>query len=100
MSSNEQPSAERRKSLRIDMEKEIIDLEWHDDNGNVWHRKTACLDVSNGGLKIDSDHPINSNTLVKITFQAKHPESQTKTGKVLRCIEDGNGWFHIAIQFE
>lgn len=100
MSSNEQPSAERRKSLRIDMEKEIIDLEWSDEQDNVWHRKIACLDVSKGGLKIDADHPIAANTVVKITFQAKHPKAQPKIGKVLRCMKNESGWYHIAIQFE
>ena len=89
---------ERRQAFRIDMEKELIDIVWTDDNNNEQRKKIACLDFSRGGLKVDCDCAIDTDTQVKIIFKAANPSSQTLFGKVLRSIKQDNGWFEIALQ--
>ena len=89
---------ERRRSFRIDMEKELIDIVWRDDSGNEQRKKIACLDFSRGGLKVDCDCDIAANTEVTIVFKAANPNSQKLFGKIIRCIKQDNGWFEVAIQ--
>jgi len=91
---------ERRQSFRIDMEKELVDISWQDEKGNVQQRKIVCLDFSRGGLKVDCDQLIPIDAQVEVIFKAAHPQSQKLTGKVLRCVQDDSGWFHIALQLD
>ncbi len=92
---------ERRQSFRIDMEKELVDISWKDENGNVQQRKIVCLDFSRGGLKVDCDQLIPTGAEVEVIFKVAHPQSQKLTGKVLRCVQDDSGgWFHIALQLD
>jgi len=91
---------ERRQSFRIDMEKELVDISWTDEQGNIRQRKIVCLDFSRGGLKVDCDQPLPVGVSVEILFKAAHPDSRKLLGKVLRCVKDDSGWYHIALQIE
>lgn len=88
---------ERRRAFRLDMEKELIDIQWVDSNGKEQQKKIACLDFSRGGLKLDCDHDIPLNTMVTVVFKQAAPRSQTLTGRVLRCNKQPTGWFEIAL---
>ncbi len=88
---------ERRKHFRIDMEKELVDIQWTDDKGNLIKKKIACLDFSRGGLKLDCDQSIPVKTEVVIIFQSADPRNQRLNGKVLRCLKQDNGWFEIGL---
>ncbi|MBA6389952.1 PilZ domain-containing protein [Colwellia sp. BRX10-3] len=89
---------ERRRSFRLDMEKELIDIVWTDDNGQEKCKKIVCLDFSRGGLKVECDCEIPANTQVTIIFKAANQNSQKLFGKVIRCIKQDNGWFKVAMQ--
>jgi hypothetical protein len=89
---------ERRQSFRLDMEKELVDIVWCDEQGAERSKKIACLDFSRGGLKVDCDCDIAANTQVTVVFKAAHDSSQKLYGRVLRCIKQENGWFEIALQ--
>jgi len=89
---------ERRRSFRLDMEKELIDIVWIGVSGDEQSKKIVCLDFSRGGLKVDCDCEIVANTQVTIIFKAANPNSQKLFGKVIRCIKQDNGWFEVAIQ--
>ena len=89
---------ERRRHFRIDMEKELVDIAWTDNEGNTQQRKITCLDFSKGGLKVDCDQEIPIGTETEVIFKAAHPASQKLLGKVIRCVKDDSGWFHIALQ--
>ena len=60
MSESSNFDTERRRSFRLDMEKELIDVKWTDDSGRAHHKKVACRDFSKGGLRIDCDVEIPS----------------------------------------
>lgn len=94
----ESDESERRQAFRIDMEKELVDIVWTDSHGIECRKKIACLDFSRGGLKVDCDCEIATNTQVTIIFKAANPNSQKLFGQVIRCIKQDNGWFEVAMQ--
>ncbi|QBG36413.1 PilZ domain-containing protein [Litorilituus sediminis] len=100
MNENGGDELERRKSFRLDMEKELIDITWTDESGREQRKKIACLDFARGGLRLDCDVAIALNTEVTVVFKSASTNSQKLYGKVLRCIKQDSGWFEIAIKLE
>jgi hypothetical protein len=95
---NSQDAEERRQSFRLDMEKELVDLTWANNSGQEVNKKIVCVDFSKGGLKLDCDQSIPINTEVTVRFKAAATNSQILKGKVIRCIEQDNGWFELALR--
>ena len=90
--------SERRKFFRLDMEKELVDIIWINDQQQQLQRKITCLDFSRGGLKLDCDQSIPLHTEVTVVFKAANPNSQNLYGKIIRCIEQPNGYFELALR--
>ncbi|MEY8213942.1 MAG: PilZ domain-containing protein [Colwellia sp.] len=97
MSESSFDELERRQSLRLDMEKELVDIVWTDENGQERVKKIACLDFSRGGLRLDCDQVIAVHTAVVIVFKSANANSRKLHGTVLRCIKQHSGWYEIAI---
>ncbi len=97
MTESSSDGAERRQSFRLDMEKELVDIVWLDEQGQERTKKIACLDFSRGGLKLDCDQALALQTPVTIVFKSAHTHNQKLYGKVLRCIKQKNGWYDIAL---
>jgi hypothetical protein len=91
---------ERRQSFRLDMEKELVDILWVNDQQQQVQRKITCLDFSRSGLKLDCDTLIPLHTEVTVIFKATHPNSKSLYAKVIRCIEQETGYFEIALRLE
>lgn len=100
MTDSSNDAIERRNSFRLDMEKELVDMTWSDVNGQERVKKIACLDFSRGGLKLDCDEKIEVATAVTVIFKSANANSQKLAGKVLRCTEQDNGWFNIALTLD
>ncbi len=98
MADENQENIERRESFRLDMEKELVDIVWHNDTGQECRKKIVCVDFSKGGLKLDCDQAIAINTQVTVLFKAAAPQSQKLVGKIIRCIQQDNGWFELALR--
>ncbi len=98
MVDDNQESAERRQSFRLDMEKELVDILWSGDKGQQVKKKIVCVDFSKGGLRLDCDQEIPVNTEVTVVFQAAAPQSQQLAGRVIRCLQQDNGWYEIALR--
>ena len=96
-SSNE---LERRSSFRLDMEKELVDIMWKDENGQDKSKKIVCVDFARGGLKLDCDIALPEQTEVSVLFKAASVNNQKLHGKVLRCIKQDTGWFEIALALD
>jgi hypothetical protein len=88
---------ERRKSFRLDMEKELVDIVWIDEKGQEINKQIACLDFSRGGLKLDCDQHLPVNTAVTVIFKSANASNQKLYGKVLRSIKKESGWFEIGL---
>ena len=97
MSDSSNEEMERRKWFRLDMEKELVDIVWKDENGKEHNKKITCLDFSRGGLKLDCDQDLPINASVTVVFKSAHANSQKLYGKVLRSIKQDNGWFEVAL---
>jgi hypothetical protein len=97
MTDSHSEEMERRKSFRLDMEKELVDIVWTDEKGQEHHKKIACLDFARGGLKLDCDESLPVNTAVTVVFKSANAHNQKLYGKVLRCIKQDNGWFEIGL---
>ena len=91
---------ERRQSFRLDMEKELVDIFWQNEQGQQVNQKIVCLDFSKGGLKLDCGQAIPLQTPVTVVFKAADPKSQKMTGRVIRCIQQDSGWFDVALQLD
>ena len=91
-------SIDRRQNFRIDMEQELVDLSWHDHEGQAHQVKCLCEDFSKGGLRIEHKFAIAIDTIVEFKFQADHPESRSLSAKVIRCNQLANGKFNIGFQ--
>ncbi len=97
MTDNSFDELERRKSFRLDMEKELVDIIWMDEQGQERTKKIACLDFSKGGLKLDCDITLPIQTQVTINFKSANANNQKLYGKVLRSIKQDNGWYEIVL---
>lgn len=89
--------SERRSSFRLDMEKELVDIMWKDENGHEKSKKIACLDFARGGLRLDCDVALPEQTAVTVFFKSASANNQKLYGRVLRCIKQDTGWFEIAL---
>nr|MBL0711572.1 PilZ domain-containing protein [Colwellia sp.] len=87
----------RRKSFRLDMEKELIDITWTDDQEQEKTKKIVCVDFARGGLKLDCDIALPIQTKVIIAFNSANSNNQKLFGKVSRCVKQENGWFEIVL---
>lgn len=88
---------ERRSSFRLDMEKELVDIVWTDESGQERTKKIACLDFARGGVRLDCDIELPVQTAITIVFKSASANNQKLYGKVLRCIQQDNGWFEMAL---
>ncbi|GAA0817861.1 hypothetical protein GCM10009111_19770 [Colwellia asteriadis] len=100
MTDSSNDEVERRGSFRLDMEKELVDITWLDENNVERVKKIACLDFSRGGLKLDCDEALPIATPVTIIFKSANANSQKLSGRVLRCTKQNSGWFNIALILE
>jgi len=92
--------SERRRSFRLDMEKELVDIMWKGENGQEKSKKIICLDFARGGLKLDCDIALLVETSVTVIFKSASANNKKLYGKVIRCIKQDTGWFEIALELD
>lgn len=97
MKDNNDGDLERRSSFRLDMEKELVDIIWTDENGQEKTKKIICIDFARGGLKLDCDIALPIQTSVTVVFKSANVNHQQLFCKVLRCVKQDSGWFEIAL---
>jgi c-di-GMP-binding flagellar brake protein YcgR len=97
MSDTHDEKVERRNSFRLDMEKELVDIVWTDENGQECINKVACLDFSRGGLKLYCQQSLPLNSAVTVMFTEAINANHKLSGKVLRCIEREDDCYEVAL---
>ena len=97
MADSSYDETERRQSFRLDMEKELVDISWTDEQGQEKAKKIACVDFARGGLKLDCDIALPTQTRVTVNFKSANANNQKLYGKVLRCVKQDNGWYDIVL---
>lgn len=91
--------SERRSSVRLDMEKQVVSITWNDNENQSHTQKVTCLDVSRGGLKLEMAHAIEVNSIVEVQFTADDISNKSFAAKVIRCVQLEHGWYNIGLQF-
>lgn len=91
--------SERRSSLRLDMEQQLVTIRWQNTDSETIERDVVCKDVSNGGLKLELGIPIDVNSQVTIFFTPANISTQTFNAKVIRCAQCEHGWYELGLQF-
>nr|WP_224745845.1 PilZ domain-containing protein [Neiella litorisoli] len=89
---------DRRQSLRLDMEKHLIELSWTEQTSEIT-RTVMCFDVSGGGLQVEMDRPLSLDTAVKVKFSPSEPISKQFEAKVIRVTKTESGWFNLGLIF-
>lgn len=96
---NGQGYSERRQSARLDMEQQLVQINWINGNGATISRDVKCVDVSNGGLQVEVDCPIEVDKLVVVLFHPHEANCKSYESVVLRCVQQEHGWFNIGLKF-
>lgn len=97
--SDEQDFLDRRSSMRLDMEKELISIVWQDQQGQPQSRDVMCVDVSNGGLKFSLEQSIAIDTPVQVFFKPRQTLTTLRHATVIRVQQQPHGWFDIGLIF-
>ena len=90
---------DRRSSLRLDMEKELISIHWLDAKGMQQNRDVMCVDVSSGGLRfsLEQSNPIVAQ--IEEHFKPRQPLTTKRLATVIRSEQQDHGWFDIGLIF-
>lgn len=90
-------SQERRSSLRLDMENELIELTIFDGLGTTKTRTVTCIDLTHSGIAVHCDEPIAVDTKVEIRLRPNDRECPALVASVLRCQLLSSGWYNIGL---
>jgi len=90
---------DRRDSLRLDMEKQLITVSWQGENERQYIRDVMCLDISKGGIKFSIERDIEIDTQVKVQFKPHQIDSKIYLARVLRSVKQDHGWYDIGLIF-
>lgn len=91
---------ERRSSLRLDMENELVAIFITNSHGVEKIKNVSCIDISNGGISINNDEPIAIDTLLKLQTNPRDKACPTYPVKVIRCDIQDSGWYNIGLIFQ
>lgn len=100
LTSEEMNSQERRSSLRLDMESELVVIYLKNAAGVEKEKHVTCVDISNGGLAVNSDEAIEIGSLIKVKTNPQDTDCPIYNAKVLRCDVQGTGWYNIGFVFQ
>ncbi len=91
---------ERRSSLRLDMENELVAIFIKNSQGEEKIKYVSCLDISNGGISINNDEPLEVGSFIKIQTNPRDESCPAYSVKVLRCNVQDSGWYNIGLIFQ
>jgi len=94
-----QGESDRRKSARLDMEQQLVQISWINGNGATITRDVKCVDVSQGGVQVELDCAIDIGKLVVIVFHPHKSHFKSYETEVLRCTQQQHGWFNLGLKF-
>ncbi|MCL1146734.1 PilZ domain-containing protein [Shewanella sp. 10N.261.52.F9] len=90
---------ERRRSIRVDMESETVNIAIQSDVDVITKPAIArCIDLSRKGALLHCQQAMPLGTLIAITFNAGKENQNSVKGQVCRCITLDDQSFHVALQ--
>lgn len=98
MSTESTQNAEKRNSIRLDLEAERVLIHWQDSDGVAQEDYAICMDLARHGLLFDYTLPFDMGELISVTFNP-HTDKQHKVqGQVCRCNTRSAISFLVALQ--
>ncbi|NRA54009.1 MAG: PilZ domain-containing protein [Gammaproteobacteria bacterium] len=91
---------ERRRSLRLDMESELVAISLKNASGIVKTKLVDCDNISQTGLSYINDEPIAIGEIVEVQTNPKDQSCPTLRATVLRCDVQQSGWYNIGLFFQ
>ena len=88
--------AERRKSLRLDMENHLVSILGPNEGQT---KQVVCVDVCNSGISLNLDAPLDVDAEIFVILNPADSDSPKRKGKVLRCVKQDSGWYQIGLHF-
>ncbi|MDP2560581.1 PilZ domain-containing protein [Psychrobium sp. 1_MG-2023] len=90
---------ERRQSLRLDMESELVAIYWRDSQGEQHSQSVVCIDVSSGGIAVSIDVEFQLDDEVEVQFNPHDSKSPKRSAIILRCHKLRDGSYHVGMSF-
>ena len=93
-----EPFSDRRQHIRLDMEGELVDLIWQDEEKQQIE-KVVCLDISRKGIKVKSQAKLEVYTPVEVILNPSEEDPMRLKARVIRNVLDRDGDSEIAMLF-
>ena len=97
--SDEEELNERRQHIRLDMEGELVRVEWLEE-GIAFSEKLVCVDFSRKGIKVSCEKKIAQYTPVDITLMPDTSQEKMVKARVIRCNIERDSHYNIAMLFQ
>ncbi len=96
MENTELEQLDRRRSMRLDLENEPVQINWKDSKGEQQSIEAICIDISRRGMLIThcDDLPIGTKLTVKFTSEQASNSEHLKA-KVARCHRKNFSSYHM-----
>jgi hypothetical protein len=98
MSTDPNETAEKRDSIRLDLEAERVLIHWKDDKGVEQQDYAICMDLARNGLLFDYTLPFDIGELIAVTFNPNTDKKNQVFGQVCRCNTRSADSFYVALQ--
>jgi hypothetical protein len=98
MSTNPNEMAEKRDSIRLDLEAERVLIHWKDSTDAEQQDYAVCMDLARNGLLFDYSLPFDIGELIAVTFNPNTDKQHQVFGQVCRCNTRSADSFYVALQ--
>ncbi|ABE54737.1 conserved hypothetical protein [Shewanella denitrificans OS217] len=98
MSTDPNEMAEKRDSIRLDLEAERVLIHWKDSTGAEQQDYAICMDLARNGLLFDYSLPFDIGELIAVTFNPNTDKQHQVFGQVCRCNTRSADSFYVALQ--
>ncbi|MEE1675229.1 PilZ domain-containing protein [Agarivorans aestuarii] len=95
MENTELEQLDRRRSMRLDLENEPVQLTWKDSDGEDQSLEATCIDISRRGLLVKHSNDLQIGTKLIIQFSAEHSDTSEMKAKVARCHRKNFSSYHM-----
>jgi len=91
---------ERRNSLRLDMESQLVAISVINPDGVIKSKTVSCFDISKGGISIINDELLIVGEVIQVQINPQDTSCPTLNARVLRCHMQPSGCYNIGLLFQ
>ncbi|WP_220719242.1 PilZ domain-containing protein [Agarivorans litoreus] len=95
MENTELEQLDRRRSMRLDLENEPVQLTWQDGEGEDQSIEATCIDISRRGMLVKHSKDLQIGTKLKVQFSPGSGDISEMKAKVARCHRKNFSSYHM-----